>query len=121
MTFVSLVLCARSTRQLVSDCCAVNMGEEDLSWLTQSAPVDEWRRPETATFVRYVYDDDEFVEPVGNEIVIRQHLPDNDRVCLQHIQNGLIDNIDTEHPPLLSLQSSVDSSMSSQLSDQQTQ
>ena len=91
--------------------------EEDLSWLTQS---ESLRQPETAAMVRYVYDDDEYVEPHGQEVVIRQHLEENDRVRLQHIQNGLIDNFDTRDPPVLPLDSAVDSSQDSQ-PDQQTQ
>ncbi len=93
--------------------------EQDLSWLTQDSYSQEYWKPETATFVRYVYDDDEYVDPVGNEVVIRQHLPDNYCVRFQEIQNGLIDNFDTENPPVVSLHSSVNAC--SQFSEQQTQ
>ncbi len=93
--------------------------EQDLSWLTQDSYSQEYRKPETATFVRYVYDEDEYMDPVGNEVVICQHLPDNDRVRLQEIQNGLIDNFDTVNPPLVSLQSSADTSL--QFSEQTQQ
>ncbi len=95
--------------------------EEDLSWLTQDSQneIAQCRDPETAGFVWYVYDDEEYIDPVGNEVIIRQNLSNNDRVCLQQIQNGLIDNFDPCHPPILSLQSSAETS--SQLSKQQTQ
>ncbi len=72
--------------------------------------------------VRYVYDDDEYIEPNPNEVVIRQYLDENDAVQLRHVQNGLLDNFDTARPPLLSLESSGSLSESSQfLADQQTQ
>ncbi len=100
--------------------------EEDLSWLTQQESQsgdsqNYWRRPETVPMVQYVYDNDEYVEPNPHEVVIHQHLDENDRVRLQHVQNGLIDNFNTSNPPLLSLESSGNSTSSLDVSEQQTQ
>ncbi len=97
--------------------------EGDLSWLTQSSgDSNPWKKPETAQFIRYVYDDDEYIDPVGNEVVIHQHLPDNNKVRLQDIQNGLIDNnFDTYNPPVVGLESHIDSTCSTDCADQQTQ
>ncbi len=101
--------------QLASDCWVRNMDSdgEDMSWLTQevsSLPAcqDNYcRRPETVPMVRYVYDDDEYVEPNPNEVVICQRIPDNDPYVHRDIQRGLLDNFDTAHPPVVSLDSSV--------------
>ncbi len=55
---------------------------EDVEWLTQqvtqlpSSQDNCWRHPETVPMVRYVYDDEEYVEDVPNQVVIRQRLPD---------------------------------------------
>ncbi len=84
---------------------------EEVSWLTQqvtqlpSSQDNYWRHPETVPMVRYVYDDEEYVEDVPNQVVIRQRLPDNDSVAHKHVQHGLIDNFNPSQLPLLSLDS----------------
>lgn len=66
--------------QLPSDCRWVNMegSQDDVAWLTQeldtvpSSQLSYWRHPETVPMVRYVYDDEEYVETNPHEVVIRQ-------------------------------------------------
>ncbi len=52
--------------------------QDDVAWLTQeldtvpSSQLSYWRHPETVPMVRYVYDDEEYVETNPHEVVIRQ-------------------------------------------------